>query len=122
MPTEDRPRQADLPPPVTDVGLFGWLRQNLFPSWLNAGLTLAVLYLLYLAIPPILDWTIFNADWVGDSREACDWGGACWAFVRPRLGRFLSGICPAAGRWRVKPADRNSTRLHSRHSSPLRIL
>ena len=30
----------DLPPPVSQTGIIGWFRQNLFSNWLNALLTL----------------------------------------------------------------------------------
>ena len=61
----------DLPPPLINVGVIGWLRTNLFSSWANTLLTLVSMYLIYLMIPPLIDWAFLKADWVGDSREAC---------------------------------------------------
>ena len=54
--------RPNLPPPVTEVGVIGWLRHNLFSSWWDTLLTLGAIYALYLIIPPILDWAFFNAD------------------------------------------------------------
>ena len=34
----------DLPPPITNVGVIGWLRTNLFSSWLNGLLTLVAAF------------------------------------------------------------------------------
>jgi general L-amino acid transport system permease protein len=34
-------------PPVTSVGVFGWLRKNLFSSWFNSLLTIIALWLIY---------------------------------------------------------------------------
>ena len=51
----------DEPPPRLEVGVLGWLRKNLFSSVTNAILTLLGLYLLYLIIPPVVDWAIINA-------------------------------------------------------------
>ena len=94
----------DLPPPLINVGLIGWLRTNLFSSWANALLTLVSMYLLYLMIPPLIDWAFIKADWVGDSREACDSGGACWVFVGVRMDQFMYGLYPASEYWRINLA------------------
>jgi general L-amino acid transport system permease protein len=90
----------DLPPPKTQVGIVGWLRANLFSSIPNTILTVVALYLLYLIVPPLLDWAIFSADFVGDSREACTSGGACWVFVGVRFEQFIYGFYPVDERWR----------------------
>ena len=96
--------QPDLPPPVTSVGVIGWLRKNLFSSWANSLLTLLALYLLYVALPPLVNWAFIKADWVGESRDACDSGGACWVFTRVRFNQFMYGFYPAAEYWRVNLA------------------
>ena len=94
-------RKADLPPPVTTVGVMGWLRANLFSSPLNTVLTLAGLYLVYIALPAALDWLFVEADWAGETREDCAGEGACWVFVKARFGQFMYGFYPQAQRWRV---------------------
>ncbi len=91
----------DLPPPASTVGLMGWLRANLFSSTTNTLLTIIAFYLIYLLIPPVLSWAIFNADWSGDSRDDCTSGGACWVFINARLGQFMYGFYPMEERWRV---------------------
>lgn len=90
----------DLPPPATEVGILGWLRANLFSNWWNSLLTVVGLYLFYLILPPILDWGIFSADFVGESRDDCTSGGACWVFVSIRFEQFIYGFYPEAERWR----------------------
>ncbi|MCB1775387.1 MAG: amino acid ABC transporter permease, partial [Gammaproteobacteria bacterium] len=94
----------DLPPPSSSVGVVGWLRGNLFSSWPNALLTLVSLYLLFLVVPPLVDWAFIKADWVGDSREACDSGGACWVFVNVRFNQFMYGLYPESEYWRINLA------------------
>ena len=47
--------KPDRPPPVALTGALGWMRENLFSSWLNAFLTVASIYLLYSVIPPLVD-------------------------------------------------------------------
>ncbi|EIJ43234.1 amine acid ABC transporter, permease protein, 3-TM region, His/Glu/Gln/Arg/opine family [Beggiatoa alba B18LD] len=78
-----------------------WLRDNLFSSWFNSFLTLACLYLLYATLPPLIQWAIIDADWVGTSREDCDSGGACWVFISVRASQFFYGFYPDAEIWRV---------------------
>jgi len=88
-------------PPRAAVGPLGWARENLFPSPLNGVVTLLTLYLLYLALPPLFQWAILNADWVGDGPEACSGGGACWVFIRVRMYQFMYGFYPQDQVWRV---------------------
>jgi general L-amino acid transport system permease protein len=96
-----------LPPPTLVRGPIAWARQNLFSSIPNTILTLIVLYLLYLLIPPLLKFLILDAVWTGADRAACreDMAGrpigACWAFVVDRIGYFTYGAYPVAQRWRV---------------------
>ena len=39
-------------PPVINIGVIGWLRQNLFSTWYNTILTFLGIYILYVTIPP----------------------------------------------------------------------
>jgi general L-amino acid transport system permease protein len=96
----------DLPPPPTSVGVIGWMRANLFSSWLNTLLTFGAVYVLYLTIPPLIEWAFVKAHWTGDSREPCDLekGGACWVFVRVRFDQFMYGLYPASEYWRINLA------------------
>ena len=95
------PSSLILAPPRATGGLAGWLRQNLFPSPLNALLTLLVLYVLYLVIPPVVRWAFIDADWVGTTREACDREGACWVFIRVWFDRLMYGLYPQEEIWRI---------------------
>ena len=96
--------QAEQAPPAATVGVVGWLRRSLFSSPLNTALTLLVGYLLYVSLPPLLQWAVIDADWVGDSRADCSGNGACWVFVANRLNQFIYGFYPEAEQWRVNGA------------------
>ena len=62
----------DLPPPASTVGVIGWLRRNLFSSPSNTVLTIVSAYIIYVTVPPFLDWAIFSANWnAGTSRADC---------------------------------------------------
>ena len=78
-----------------------WLRVNLFSSWTNGLLTVLVLGLFWLVIPPLLDWAIFNATLNAATKAQCAADGACWAFIKQRFALFFYGRDPAAERWRV---------------------
>ncbi|MDH1265153.1 amino acid ABC transporter permease [Pseudomonas sp. GD03944] len=93
--------KPDLPPPRMSVGMLGWLRANLFSNWFNSLLTLLALYLVWLIVPPLVQWAFIDADWVGTTRADCTSGGACWVFVQQRFGQFMYGFYPTELRWRV---------------------
>jgi general L-amino acid transport system permease protein len=99
-------RVSVLAPPLIATGPIGWMRANLFSSPLNTVLTIAILALLLWTIPPVIRFLFIDAVWSGADGEACLAGpnggeGACWAFVRERLGYFIYGSYPIAQRWRV---------------------
>ena len=94
----------DLAPPPSSVGVIGWMRKNLFSSLSNTILTLLALYLLYVLIPPVVQWVFTHADWIGEDREACTSGGACWVFINARFEQFMYGFYPETERWRVDAA------------------
>jgi general L-amino acid transport system permease protein len=102
-----RSKPADSgPPPLMSRGAIAWLRQNLFSSWQSAVLTLAALYIVWLIVPPAIEFLFTHAVWSGKDREAClskegREVGACWPFIWARLGYFTYGQYPFELRWRV---------------------
>ena len=80
-----------------------WMRANLFSSPLNTLLTLLSLYLIWLVVPPVIDWALVSATWVGTGREDClgPDAGACWPFVAAKWQQFIYGRYPADELWRV---------------------
>ena len=97
----------DLPPPRRTTGVVGWVYKNLLSSPLNIALTLAGIYILYLVVPPTLEWAFLKAIWTAENRNEC-WDkmevpeeAACWAFIKGRLNLFIYGFYPVAERWRV---------------------
>ncbi len=93
--------KPDLPPPPLSVGVLAWLRNNLFSSPFNTLLSLFAGYLIWLVLPPLLQWALFDANWLGRSRADCTGEGACWVFVQQRFGQFIYGFYPPELRWRV---------------------
>ena len=94
-------QHPDLPPPVNTRGPLYWIRRNLFGSATDTVLTLVSLYLIYQAVTGIYVWAIRDATFFGDTRFACEAGGACWALITTRYDQFIYGYFPVDGRWRV---------------------
>jgi general L-amino acid transport system permease protein len=101
---DELPVVAERPPPRTR-GVFGWLRANLFSSVFNTVLTVLVVGLLAVTVPPIVRWTFVDAVWSAPNGQACraamgPGGGACWAFIGDKVRFILFGRFPYAEQWR----------------------
>ena len=90
------------PAPKNTVGMMAWLRENLFDGVFNTLLTLLAILIIYLIVPPTIDWAITSAVWSGGS-EACRANPdvACWPFIGIRWEQFLYGFYEKSERWRV---------------------
>jgi len=92
-----------LPPPLSQVGIVGWLRTNLFSSIANSVLSVIGIVLLYKLARGVIDWALVRAIWHGSDGAACnvEGAGACWPFIAAKFGQFMYGRYPDAERWRV---------------------
>ncbi|HIG88851.1 MAG: amino acid ABC transporter permease [Candidatus Thioglobus sp.] len=89
-------------PPQSQTKAVLWLKDNLFSSSSNIALTFVALYLIYLLLPPILNWTIFDANFdLTADNESCGREGACWSFINANLKMFIYGFYPQEELWRV---------------------
>jgi len=77
------------------------LNKNINTSNFNAVLSVSIILLLIFGVPPLLNWLIFDATIVGDTKEACTGGGACWVYIKVWFNRFMYGMYPNAEQWRV---------------------
>ena len=77
-----------------------WVRKNLFSSVFNSILTLIVLALAALILPPLFRWAVTHATLWGADRKACTGDGACWTFIRVRFPRLIYGSYPTEEYWR----------------------
>ena len=87
------------PAPSNNKGLVYWLRENLFSNVANSIVTLFGLYILYLIIPPVLNWMIFDATWSGTKEEIVK-SGARWIFISEKFNQFMYGFYPKELLWR----------------------
>lgn len=90
------------PAPKSLVGPLAWLRGNLFDGPFNTLLTLLAVFLVYIIVPPLLSWAVFNANWTGGA-DACraNVDAACWPFIIERWEQFMYGFYERSERWRV---------------------
>ncbi|MGB0682044.1 MAG: amino acid ABC transporter permease [Magnetovibrionaceae bacterium] len=88
-------------PPASTVGVYGWVRENLLSTPFNIAMTLLGIYLVYLTVPPFIEWAILTADFAGTTQEECVSGGACWVFVKERMPFFIYGFYPSEEYWRI---------------------
>jgi general L-amino acid transport system permease protein len=87
-------------PPLSELGALGWMRHNLFNSWLNAILTVAALYVIVRVGWFILHWGFIDAVWSGTSEQCHAAAGACWAIIGVKYRQILFGTYPYEQQWR----------------------
>jgi general L-amino acid transport system permease protein len=75
-----------LKPPATSVGVLGWLRKNLFSSWINSLLTIFMLWVIYNLVVGM--WGFVTT--------------ARWEVVPVNLRLFMVGRYPLDQVWRVE--------------------
>ena len=116
------------PPPLTQVGVTGWLWRNLFSSMSNFNsvtssvlsilMILLTIWLVYFCgglLYSVIDFAIISAVWSdpdGIKRKVCatvkqggdlpaDWYGACWPFIFAKKKFLIYGRIPTEELWRA---------------------
>ncbi|MGI9409719.1 MAG: amino acid ABC transporter permease, partial [Hyphomicrobiaceae bacterium] len=54
-------------PPVATSGPVAWAKENLFGSTGNTIISLVMIGLLVMIVPPLIDWAFVSAVWVADN-------------------------------------------------------
>jgi general L-amino acid transport system permease protein len=101
------PGEASAPrtPPASQVGAVGWLRANLFSSWISTAVTLVLGYLIIRWAIGFIEWGVVNAVWSvpENQTQACrdlQGVGACWAVIAEKHRFMLFGTYPYEEHWR----------------------
>ncbi|NKC32585.1 amino acid ABC transporter permease [Falsiroseomonas selenitidurans] len=103
------PEAAPRTAPVRSTGAMAWLRANLFSSWLNTALTLALAWLVVRFAIGFVDWAFINAIWsvpmqgTVPQTQICrdlEGAGACWAVIGEKHRFILFGTYPYEEHWR----------------------
>jgi general L-amino acid transport system permease protein len=82
-----------------------WLRDNFFSSWAQGAVSLALLALLWHAVPAFVDWAFLDAVWRPDSKACRAGEGACWGFIAEKHRFILFGTYPYDEHWRPAAAS-----------------
>ena len=93
---------ASRPPPRTQPGAVRWLQRNFFGSPGSTLLTLAVLAMLAVVVPPLWNWAVWHAV-AGADNAACRQAhglGACWGVVAEKGRLIVFGRYPFDEQWR----------------------
>ncbi len=73
-------------PPRTSLGVFGWLKENLFSTWYNVLLTFGSLWLIYVVLRGFITWALKKAE---------------WSVIVTNFLLFMVGPFPRTELWRV---------------------
>lgn len=92
--------QEVVKPPVTSVGVIGWIKENLFNGAFNSVLTIVTLYFLWKIIPPFIRWAFIDSTWISSGAECREAGGACWSVVSSNIRFIMFGFFPYESQWR----------------------
>ena len=79
--------------PKNTKGLMVWIKENLFPSITSSILTILSFLFIYLTVPPLLDYLVFDATWSGTKDEITK-DGARWIFIYEKINQFIYGFYP----------------------------
>ena len=92
--------EEEIRPPVTEVGVVGWVKANLFNGVFNSILTLLVLLLLWKIVPPFVKWAFVDSLWMSASEECKAVDGACWSIIPANIRFIIFGFYPFEEQWR----------------------
>jgi len=100
----------EMAPPVTQVGVIGWIRKSLFSGPVNSiasVLTLMVIVFMASILVPWMAAPTWHAATYSECREILigmgvegRFDGACWGVIRDRWVQLLFGFYPAELHWR----------------------
>ncbi|NIQ90576.1 MAG: amino acid ABC transporter permease [Deltaproteobacteria bacterium] len=90
----------ELKPPITRIGVIGWLRANLFSSVFNSVLTIVTLYFLWKIVPAFVRWAFIDSSWNTTGAACREAGGACWSIVAKNFRFIIFGFFPFESQWR----------------------
>jgi general L-amino acid transport system permease protein len=89
-----------LRPPVTSIGVIGWVRHNLFNGVFNSILTIVTLFFLWKVVPPIFRWAFVDSAWRTTGEGCRQAAGACWSVISMNYRFILFGFFPYEQHWR----------------------
>lgn len=93
-------------PPETKLGVFRWMRKNLFRNSFDSIITLCVMLFILWIVPAVTSWMFLDAvGFNGDEPLCRSADGACWPFIREKARLILFGTYPYDQQWRAALAS-----------------
>jgi len=90
----------ELRPPITQIGVIGWVKNNLFNGVFNSILTIVTLFLLWKVVPPLFRWAFIDSAWHTTGQACKQAAGACWSVISMNYRFILFGFYPYEQQWR----------------------
>ena len=98
--------QEIMAPPEIRIGVFRWVRENLFRNVFDSIVTVSVALFLLWIVPAVLSWLFFDAAGFSSDEAVCrSVDGACWPFIREKARLILFGTYPYTEQWRAALAS-----------------
>jgi general L-amino acid transport system permease protein len=90
----------ELRPPITHIGVIGWVKNNLFNGVFNSILTIVTLFFLWKVVPPLFRWALIDSAWHTTGQACKQAAGACWSVISMNYRFILFGFYPYEQQWR----------------------
>ena len=90
----------EIKPPATNVGIIGWIRQNLFNGYFSSMATILILAGLIRVIPQFIQWAFIDSVWFTSGQECHEAAGACWSVITQNIRFNIFGYYPYEEQWR----------------------
>ena len=87
-------------PPLTNIGVIGWIRHNLFNGYLNSLATILIFILFVQLVPQFVQWAFIDSVWFTSGKECHQVEGACWSVVTQNIRFNIFGYYPYEHQWR----------------------
>ncbi len=87
--------------PSNTHGALRWIINNFFATPYHVAFSFLILGLLYITIPPFVNWAIINATFEGSTKADCSGNGACWIFIAHKIDFFIYGFYPEEEIYRI---------------------
>ena len=90
----------EIKPPATNVGIIGWIRQNLFNGYFSSIATILILAGLIRVLPQFIQWAFIDSVWFTSGQECHEAAGACWSVITQNIRFNIFGYYPYEEQWR----------------------
>ena len=90
--------------PVIRIGVWQWLKSNLFNGAFNSVVTILVCIFLYKIIPPFVKWAFIDSLWFSTADQCRAGDGACWSIIPANIRFIIFGFYPYEFHWRPSVA------------------